>query len=37
MPGREAEVIVLTGCRDAQRMRPAEAAMETVRAPGIEQ
>jgi hypothetical protein len=32
----EAEVIVLAGCRDAQRMRPAEAATETVRGPGIE-
>ena len=36
-PGHEAEVIVLTGRRDAQRMRPAEAAKETVRALGIEQ
>jgi hypothetical protein len=36
-PGREADVIVLTGCRDAQRRQPAEAATETVRAPGIEQ
>jgi hypothetical protein len=30
------EVVVLTGCRDAQRMRPAETATETVRAAGIE-
>ena len=35
-PSHEAEAIVLTGCRDAQRMRPAEAATETVRGPGIE-
>ena len=32
----EAEVVVLTGRRDARRMRPAEAATEGVRGPGIE-
>ncbi len=32
----EAEVVVLADRRDARRMRPAEAATESVRGPGIE-